>query len=246
MKLIYCRGGDKVAPKVAAYAGWYYGKRGDYVDYTSVYMLDWDFSKPWTEKRWDKYIADIRSHKPEMALVPDYFGPHERDDMLKHVDSVLQAGANRAAVCPKFLGAIADIPKHCIVALSVPTEYAGWLPPEHETIGRDLHLLGGHPDQWLYLLRNRYKQANYISADGNAIALKAGHGQWWSARRADWIQAPSRRYESLIMQMHSAKMISCYLSNPKSKVRMREPVRKCVAPRIHPDLLPTITQLEMV
>ena len=227
--LIYCRGGDKTAPKVAAFAGLLSGSRNDYKSYAQVSMLDWDFSVEWTLKRWNKYLAEIAKHQPLIALIPDYFSDTPQSVMLQQVAEVKEAGACHVAVCPKFVGAVADIPLDCIIAVSVPTEYAGFLPAASELVGRRLHLLGGHPDQHLYLMRVRYPQNEIFSIDANVSAMQAGYGKWWSAKRADWIQTPiSRQYKNVTLAMISARNWVRYLNDPQSKFRINERVSKCV------------------
>jgi hypothetical protein len=223
------------AVKVTQRSGMAYGIRHDYTPYAPVHMLDFNF------KRYERlgpdqktayfaeYLSKVEAYKPALAMVPDYFATTPKTVMLAQADAVKAAGARDVMVCPKWHGAVADIPAWCIVAISVPAEsYAGFLPQSHEVIGRRLHLLGGQPDQQLYLTRVRYKQAHVISADGNKLALKAAKGQWWSARQADWIQAPHRRYPTIVLKMASAINIVRYLNRLESAIRYGKPVLMCI------------------
>jgi hypothetical protein len=233
MRLIYCRGGDKSAPKVCARAGWLYGTRHDCKPYAMpVYMLDIN----WEKYVWADYVTKVALYKPTLAMVPDYFSDVPKSLLLERIAEVKEAGASEVMVCPKFLGAVGDIPDWCIVAISVPTDYAGFLPPAHEVQGRRLHLLGGYPDQWQYLKRYRYPQSNIVSADGNALALKAQRGMWWSARKADWIQAPRGQYKNISLMIQSARRIGEYMNNPNAVIRFGKPVQRCIdkpaAPRV--------------
>jgi hypothetical protein len=225
VNLIYCRGGDKLAPKVCKAAGWGYGTRHDYVPYLSpVAMLDIN----WQAYNWRDYVSKVALYKPTLAMVPDYFEATPKALLLEQIAEVKEAGATEVMVCPKFLGAVADIPPTCIVAVSVPAPtYASFLPPAGELVGRRLHFLGGGPDQWLYLKRHRYHAATVVSADCNYLALKAQFGMWWSARRADWIQAERGKFSNLTLMIQSARRITEYVHNPASIVRHGAAVQRC-------------------
>jgi hypothetical protein len=230
MLLVYCRGGDKTAVKVTRYAGLASGSRNDYVTYERPVMLDWNFKKQFNANRWTKYLRAIEQHKPTLAMVPDYFRPDEKLLMLRNIEQVKNAGAQHVMVCPKFAGAVADIPGHCLVAVSVPTVYAGFLPNRSELVGRKLHFLGGHPDQHLALMRSHYEGIEVFSIDANVLAMQAGHGKWWSAKRGDWIQTPiARQYSSIALAMHSARMIVNYLNDPKASYTLKRRVKLCLS-----------------
>lgn len=231
MLIVYVRGGDKTAPEVSKYfdGG---GARSDYKTYERPTMLDWDFKKRFDPHKWQKYLRAIEKDKPVLAMVPDYFRSDEKLFMLRNVEQVKEAGAQYVMVCPKFAGAVADIPEHCIVAISVPTKYAGFLPERLEVIGRKLHFLGGHPDQHLALMRVQYAGIEVFSIDANVLAMQAGYGKWWSAYRGDWVQEPPHKYDTLTLSKRSAKMIVKYMSNRNSTYKMNERVRKCLDTRI--------------
>jgi hypothetical protein len=225
LKLVYCRGGDTDAPKVVKAAGWEYGTRHDYTPYMQPYMLDIN----WENYVWIDYLAKVGAYRPHLAMTPDYFRRTPKSLLYEQIQQVREAGATQVMVCPKFVGACADIPLDCIVAVSVPTpEYAGFLPPEDELIGRKLHLLGGYPDQHLYLMRYRYPQSEVVSIDQNSLARKAQKGMWWSARQAEWIQAPRRQYSTVVLAMQSARRITEYLNDPNSTFKYRKRIGRCM------------------
>ena len=80
----------------------------------------------------------------------------------------------RIAVCPKFAGAVADIPADCLVAVSVPSSYAGFVPELTELRGRRVHLLGGNPQAQADLV-TRLGGA-VVSADYNVHERNAQNG----------------------------------------------------------------------
>lgn len=227
MIFVYCRGGDKTAPEVAKAAGIEYGVRGDYKPYAPPYMID----VKWRNYDWPRYLRLMEQYAPSVAMVPDYESPEQLPKLLKQIAD-LESLVGRVMVCPKFDGALADIDTRHLVALSVPTEYAGFLPDRAELIGRDIHLLGGHPDQQAYLIRRRYAGLNIVSADGNVLGFKANKGMVWSELRGDWWQTwPSLGYSSVSLAIVSAKTILPYLTSAAPVIHMNDRVRKCAAGR---------------
>lgn len=215
MKFIYCRGGDKLAPKVAQWAQMEYGTRYDYKAYAPVYMLDGGADAV----AWDRYLEKVREYRPVMALTPDYFAHVDKHTLWAQIDALRTLGVERIAVCPKHPGAVANIPADCVVAVSVPTGYAGFLPLPGELIGRSLHLLGGYPDQHAYLMQ-AYLSAQVESIDLNVIGLKAAFGQFWT-RAGGWQVAPKGRFSTFVLSVHSARNVRRYLDAPTIDYRRR-------------------------
>ena len=223
MEVVYVRGGDKTAPKVARMSGMSYGTRHDYKAYDAVYMLDIH----WRDYDWAEYVAILAKHKPVLAMVADYEFPSQRETMLTQVADLRRIAIERVMCCPKFVGAIADIPDDVILALSVPTVYAGFLPFPGEVGNRKVHLLGGTPDAQAYCIYHKYPRADVVSVDGNALALKAGYGQYWSVR-GKWIQAPARRFKTELLMIYSARNIVKYLSKPPTHNMNSRAVKRCL------------------
>jgi len=220
MDIVYVRGGDKLAPKVAKMSGMAYGTRHDYVSYGDVYMLDIH----WTDYDWADYLAIIAQHKPTLAMVADYEYPSQRELMLQQIEDLRALGVPRIMCCPKFDGAVTDIPDDCIVAVSITTGYAGFMPQAAEVAGRKLHLLGGHPDQQARAIE-LYANATVVSVDGNVLAFKAGHGQYWH-ESGRWQAAPRKLYSTEELMIMSAKNIVAYLHSTAPKVYRSKRVTK--------------------
>lgn len=182
MEIIYCRGGDPEAPKLAASAGMRYGVRYDYTAYSpEVYMLDGGLSP-----KWSLYMAKARKYRPQFALTPDYMRPDEIALSLYIMD--VSPFVGRVGVCPKFNGAIRQIPERCIICESVPSKYAGWLIPDDELLPeRDYHLLGGDPRlQLTEIKRITNAGGRVVSIDGNKLLMKAAHGQIFNGSK--WVK----------------------------------------------------------
>ena len=207
INLIGCRGGDPDAPRLLKAEGWHYGFRSDYTPYGWPYFIDID----WLKYDWPNHIRVIKEWKPVQAMVADYTKQDQRRMMLSQVADVRDCNV-RPMVCPKFAGAVADIPADCIVAVSVPTGYAGYLPDAKELTGRDVHFLGGHPDQ-LAVLMHRYSQARVVSIDCSTIFQKAQFGAFWSAHHNTWRYVKHRFSTHALMRM-SARKVREYLSHP--------------------------------
>lgn len=205
MEIIYCRGGDTHAATIARKTNMKYGSRYDYTAYASVYMLDGG-----EHPEWSAYIKRATEWQPTLALAGDFFGDTEA--MLQQVDELNALGVEQVAVCPKFTGAVALIPKECVIAVSVRTSYAGFQPFPYEVVGRDLHLLGGHPDQQLKL-KQIYEAvgAKVVSIDGNILGYKADHGQFWR-KAGGWQTAPKGRFQSIHLAIQSGHNIREYFN----------------------------------
>lgn len=205
--LIGCRGNDPDAPRLLKAEGWEYGFRSDQVPYAKPYFIDIH----WRDYDWSSHLAIVNEYHPLIAMVADYERRSDKQRMWQQVADIEAVGV-RPMVCPKFTGAVADIPDIAIVAISVPTVYAGYLPEPAELIGRDLHLLGGHPDQWIILMR-RYQGAQVLSADCSAIFQKAQYGAFWSARHNTWRYVKNSFHTHSLTRM-SARNFWRYLNNP--------------------------------
>jgi len=207
LKLIGCRGNDPDAPRLLRAEGWLYGFRSDATAYHRPYFIDIN----WRDYVWSDHLAVIRAWRPVMAIVADYEKPAQRLAMLTQVRDIRALGV-QPLVCPKFPGATLDIPADCVIAVSVPTGYAGFLPAPQELRGRDLHFLGGHPDQHVILM-GRYKTSRLLSIDCSTIFQKAQFGAFWSARHNTW-RYVKHQFSTHTLTRMSARTIRRYLTQP--------------------------------
>lgn len=224
MKVIYVRGGDKEAPEVARLSGMEYGSRNDYTVYAQPHMIDIH----WTKYRWDKYLKVVSRWQPQIAMVADYERHVPAQQVYQQIADLKALGVSRVMVCPKFPGAVADIDREHMIAVSVPTEYAGFLPRRTELEGRDVHLLGGHPDQQAFLIHDRYSNAKVLTVDGNALALKAQKGQVWSQSKRDWFEVKSKVYSTTDLAIVSGKMIIHYLQHTPRWDMRKARMQRCM------------------
>lgn len=211
------RGGSKSAIECCVETGVPYGVREDYKSYApNIFMIDFDWTKPVTAQRWQRYLQKIRDLKPMKAMVPDYESPAQKEALLQYIEDVRKTGVSEVMVCPKFEGAVKDIPDWCTVAISVPTrdketqKYAGWLPQPEEVIGRRLHLLGGHPDQWAALENIVYVRSRVASIDGNNMFRKAGLAQYWKPE-GGYADLRNQGFDDKALVMASLRNIPAYL-----------------------------------
>lgn len=208
IEFIGCRGNDPDAPRLLSTEGWRYGVRSDCAVYGWPYFID----IKWTAYDWNKHIALIAGWGPAMAMAADYERPEQKDLMLSQVAQIEALGV-QPMVCPKFPGATWDIPAEVIIAISVPTNYAGFLPDPAEVKGRKLHLLGGHPDQYIILMK-QYPKSQVISLDCSAIFQKGqDYGSFWSAKRNTWREVRGRFHSHTLMRM-SARQVRSYMTKP--------------------------------
>jgi N-acetylglutamate synthase-like GNAT family acetyltransferase len=196
---IHVQGGNSKIPGWARKEGMGYGSRHDRKPFDFPLMLDIEFKK--YEKApvetWAEYVEKVKLHRPVIAMAADYFRPEQRDEMLAHVAALKALGVLRVMVCPKFHGAIKDIPQDCIVAVSMPSEYASFIPEDSELAGRKVHLLGGNPND----LRRAVLKWNVISADFNVHERNAQKGTVFRDGRLRMrkpSEGPITNYEELV------------------------------------------------
>lgn len=197
MLILNCivRGGNKDIPDIARQTGNAYGVQYVKPAFAWPFMVDSDPE----HCDWPKMMQAVNLYHPVQALTMDYF-PGQRDMMLAQVEDLRNAGVLRVAVCPKFDGAVKDIPQDCVVAISLKTvgrlakqrnKYAGFIPDLWELVDRRCHLLGGSPDlQKQMITRLRGVGAKVLSLDGNAHIRSAGlgsvyHDGKWRRKRGE-------------------------------------------------------------
>lgn len=189
---ILVQGTNRRMPEVARRSGWAYGTRNAEIPRDWCYQLDIE----WRDYVWTEYLDLVRQIRPFAALVPDYEHRGQRRTMLNRIEHLKALGVMRVLVCPKFDGAVADIPADCVVAVSIPSSYAGFVPHYHELKGRRVHLLGGTPASWVggtretktgYITGMQGVGAKVISADGNSHFKMAQEFGKYRAR-GSWIQ----------------------------------------------------------
>ncbi|HSS97068.1 MAG TPA: DUF6610 family protein, partial [Terriglobales bacterium] len=186
--------------------GMAYGTRNDYKAYAPVQMID----IKWKNYDWARYMNRVDEYRPPMAMVADYEHSDQKELLYSQIRDLEKLHIGRVMACPKFVGAIFDIPKDCLIAVSVPTTYAGFLPDFSHLNGRDVHLLGGRPEKQAELLRKLIGAgANVVSVDGSYHAMKAGFGQWFDGGR--WVKLYGRKESNLELTIASGKNITAYL-----------------------------------
>lgn len=182
---IIVMGGKDWIPIVARKSGLAYGARNIDRPMAWPFMLD----IYWKRYVWEEYVEMVRRFQPVMAVSPDYTDPAHRDLMWNQVDTLFRVGVMKVLVVPKFPGAVADIPQRCIVAVSVPTDYAGFLPEAEELVGRQVHLLGGSPEKQMATASYYSKRgAKIVSMDGNSIHKAGLRRKIWTGIR--WMHTP--------------------------------------------------------
>lgn len=206
------RGGNKSIPEVANRSGWAYGTRNDYSVFGYPLHIDIEFKKYHDSndagkvKIWAKYIEMIAKYRPVAALVADYMTPEQKPVMLQQIQDLKDLGVIRVMCCPKFEGACYDISDDVIIAVSIPSKYAAYIPADDELVGRRLHLLGGSPPKWFgsrsagnptgYIARFEGIGAQVISADANLHVRKGYLGDVWS--NGKWQNTSMRNQSSAL------------------------------------------------
>lgn len=196
---ILVMGSNSRMPECARKTGWAYGTREIEIPQDWAYQVDIDLASAkgdWRSYHWESYLGKIARWKPFSALVVDYFEPAQTKTMLKQVQDLKDLGVMRVLVCPKFKGAVKDIPESCVVALSIPSRYAAFMPDKEELIGKKVHFLGGSPVKWFgsqsgrknsqksgYLAIVSGYGAKILAVDGNSHQVSAVNGTYWENGR---------------------------------------------------------------
>lgn len=207
---VLVQGNNREMPRIARESGWAYGTRDAEKPRDWCYQVDLEFSEDWRAFDWQSYIAHIQAWKPFAALALDYFEKAQLPTLLQQISDLKAAGVMRVLVCPKFDGAVQDIPADCIVALSVPSSYAGFVPDFNELKGRKVHLLGGSPPKWFGSRRKSSSAtgwisglqgagAQVISVDGNAHTGAAEQGGIWKSGVWDFKERPLNLYRFMTL-----------------------------------------------
>lgn len=160
---VFCKGSSKSTLEVVKELDVTYGTRHTENPYIQPYFVD----IKWEKYDWLEYLMKLRLWKPVFALVPDFTALDQKEFIVQAVEDVKASGVLRVGVCPKFDGAVQYIPDECVVCVSLPSRYAGFLPDPKELHGRKLHLLGGSPiKQFKYI--KEHPDLLVISTDTNA------------------------------------------------------------------------------
>lgn len=215
MEVVYVRGGDRAAPDIARAAGMLYGTRNDYKAYAPVHMID----IKWKHYDWRRYLNRVDEYRPAFGMVADYEFPSQMDLTYRQIADLERLHIEHIMVCPKFPGALQDIPDWCVVAVSVPTTYAGFLPDYRALRGRQVHLLGGRPEVQAEMIRKlRGHGAEILSVDGSYHAMKAGYGQWFDG--GQWVQLRRNVVSDNELCLASARNVATHLKRAYESVQL--------------------------
>lgn len=190
-------GGNAKAPEWARKSGMAYGVRNDTNAAAWPFMLD----IRWKDYNWNDYMALVRQYRPVMAMAADYEHLSQRRELYRQIRDLKAAGVMRVMVCPKFNGAAKHIPSWCVLAVSVPSQYAGFLPADlSEYKGRRLHLLGGTPAGQIDLITKfGGAGATVISLDGNSHESAAKRGSHFESGKWRRKAGQAADYEQTIV-----------------------------------------------
>lgn len=212
MEIVYVRGGDPSAPKLAAAVGMRYGVRHDYTAYGDVWMLDIN----WKRYNWQHYLTLVRQYQPFAALAPDYEYSWQYTSLIRQLNDLREFGVQQVMVAPKFLGAVQHLPSWVVVALSEPTTYSGFVPDIRDLAGRHVHILGGSIHAQVDRLRKlRGVDAIVVSVDTNQHAMKAARGQYFDGK--GWIQTPRNSITNDELATISGRNMVRYLQSNASQ-----------------------------
>lgn len=226
MELIMVHGGNPNTPHLCKRANWDYGAQFGSTVYQKPAMLDY------VEGDFNKYLEQLDRYRPAIALACDWLEHRLWHEYTSRVMAIAKLGII-PIVAAKHPEALRLTPSYCYglevrIGVSVPTGYMndGWIPPRDllkKSVAREartLHLLGGHPDQWKWLI-SYYGEVgvNILSIDGNAHYEQAyKYGKFWS----QWGYYREMRGKGY----NTNALAICSMMNAKRYLANRSPVHK--------------------
>ena len=183
MDIIYCAGGGKILAEIAIQEGFLYGSRSD--DIREIPRCNGLIDVNWKKYDWEDHLKAVKNHRPKYAVVPDIESWKSLDRALE-MAKALEEICERVIIVPKQHGITSNIPLKYIIGISVPTSYSGFIPFSRELINRDIHLLGGSPNQqkelWQYYMK---MNIHITSVDINCHNKVSSFGKYWNGHK--WI-----------------------------------------------------------
>lgn len=183
-ELIFCYGKNPSFAPIALAAGFRYGAQLPCVTYAPVYFADNEYRQP------DRtaYMAALAEHRPQVATVVDWMVDEQLPDVLAWAEEAAQY-CERLIIIPKVSGGISRIPtriggRDVVLGYSVPTTHGGTDLMLWEFAGRSVHLLGGSPQQQMFLYSRYFRGiCDVVSADGNMHCQQANSCRFWDVEK---------------------------------------------------------------
>ncbi len=161
--LIYSSAGNARFASLAVSHGWHAGAQLPSTVYEAPFFADQNWKKPVK----DVYMQRLAALRPSLATVLDWERYDQMEDVFEWAEEAAQH-VETIIIIPKVFHTVPMIPD-CIggkpvrLGYSVPTQHGGTPLPLWDFRGRDVHLLGGSPQEQLRLSRH----LNVVSADTN-------------------------------------------------------------------------------
>lgn len=232
MTYIMVHGGNKRTVNLCKRSGWQYGAQHGYTIYDKPYMLDY------TGADWQDYMSQLKIHKPTLAVCADFRANNEWQDVNSKIMDVAALGITPIVVA-KHLNSLRLIPESAFgidvrIGVSVPVASGymddGFMPTidefnRHSYDRRAIHLLGGHPDQWLFLRQYYSGVADVASADGNVLYSSAReYGKFWS-RYGGYCDLRGKNRSTAAMSILSMRNVPRYIARNHYTISTR--IQKC-------------------
>ena len=181
--MIYCAGRNLRFDTIAVEHGFKYGAQLPTQVNFPLYFAD----QNWKIPNRGKYMRAVEQHRPYIATVLDLEKEGQLSEVLDWVEEITQY-VEQVIVIPKVCNIIPRIPhtingKRVVLGYSVPTSHGATFVPIWEFAGWPIHLLGGSPQQQMWMWRYLSAIGQVVSTDGNmALKLATRRCQFWSNR----------------------------------------------------------------
>jgi len=224
MKFIMIHGGNPNTVYLCKKAGWDYGVQFGATMYHNLTMTDF------VKGSWSKYLNFLKLHNPPLALACDWLEASEISLYRQRIDDILSLGIKPVVAVkhPSYFEENYGLDVR--IGISVPTRHMndGWLPArDYMQAGQEIHLLGGHPDQWKWFIRYYCENGQIVeSIDGNSHYEQARtYGKFWS-QWGYYRQMPAYKYNTNAMAICSMRNAKRYLEN-NAPIHDSERITEC-------------------
>lgn len=196
--VIFCAGGNRRNSEIARSIGLAWGAAQAHTVYDYPVMFDVEFVPE--KQNWQSFLEKVELFRPLYALVTDYTAKEEKARLNSQIQDLRDRGVLHILICPKFDGAVLDIPGDCTPALSVPArgKFSGFWPSKSDLFslaGRKVHLLGGSPKNQAAKIRELYELGVYVSSLDNNSAIAAAAYSTCFLDTGKWYRQSKRRWE---------------------------------------------------
>jgi GNAT superfamily N-acetyltransferase len=212
--------------KIAAEYGWLRGARLDSLGEYEKRNVELDFiDLHWEDPDAEALLAAAKRHRPRYVVAGDYDEDNHGEINQRAAD--LRQFAENVIIVPHAPGEVSKVPEWATVGYSTPSEYAGTDAWVWEYNGRDVHILGGKPDQIQEVYG--YLGDSVVSIDCNSFHRGAtSFAKWWAKTTPSWnkLSTATARPENAARAYENSMLNLNYALREKEIIRPGDETRR--------------------